>query len=92
MFEANFYLDLVNAEYGTNLTPAITVASLPQTSERILVRIRKYLRGNAMKGASFNHYRPARRLADHIASLEGQIAECTLGRFEQAFKVLNGLL
>ena len=45
-----------------------------------------------MKGAPFNHYRPARYLAENVAPLKGLLSAATLDRWEAAFTALNELL
>jgi hypothetical protein len=42
--------------------------------------------------ATFNHYRPARYLAENFARLSKDISAATLDRFEAAMKALNALL
>ena len=89
MFDADFYLKLVNGEFETDLT----VDQLLKRSSRILVRLEQYFKKNPLpKGAQFNHYRPARYFSENIGSLENELSEQTLNRFEQAFSTLNKLL
>jgi hypothetical protein len=56
------------------------------------VNVSEHLRANALKSGAFNHYRPARYLAENIGKLQGGLDDATLNRFEAAFKVLNSLL
>lgn len=87
LFDQQFYVDVVAKEYGV---AGLTVATLPPHS-RIVVRLEKYFEANP-PAAAFNHYRPARYMAEKIASLEGSISPATLDRFEQAFQRVNALL
>ena len=57
-----------------------------------VVRLEEYFRANPMKGAPFNHYRPARYLAENVAPLKGLLSAATLDRWEAAFTALNELL
>ena len=92
MFDPEFYIDLVNAEYALELSAPINLSSLPP-NPRIVMRIEKYVESNPLKtGVSFNHYRPARYLAEKIKTLGPKIDRPTLDRFEVVFKTLNGLL
>ena len=60
MFGPDFYLDLVNAEFGTKILDS----ALPQTSQRIITRLENHFENEPLPdGAAFNHYRPARYLA-----------------------------
>jgi hypothetical protein len=91
MFEVSFYLGLVNSEYTAELKAQITEAALP-THPRVLVRLEKSFEANPLKTGHFNHYRPARYFAQHIADLAPKLSSATLDRFEAAFKALNALL
>lgn len=89
MFDADFYLKLVNGEFETDLT----VDHLTKGPPRILIRLEKYFKNNPLpNGAQFNHYRPARYFSDNIGSLGNKLSEQTFARFEQAFSTLNKLL
>ncbi len=93
MFEPEFYLRLVNAEYAQALTKPIAASDLNVNLPRVLVRLEEYFAANPLKGdAAFSHYRPARYLAENVSALEGEMSEQTLERFENAFRALNQLL
>jgi predicted ATP-dependent endonuclease of OLD family len=92
MVEPSFYLELVNAEYKTELTAPIAEASLTSQHPRILVRLDEYFKTNPLKTGHFNHYRPARYLAENIGPLSAKLSSDTLNRFEAAFKAINALL
>ena len=89
MFDADFYLKLVNGEFETDLT----VDHLPKGPPRILIRLEKYFQNSPLpRDAQFNHYRPARYFSENIGSLEDELSGQTLARFEHAFSTLNKLL
>ena len=89
IFDADFYLKLVNGEFGADLT----VDHLPKGPPRILIRLEKYFQNSPLpRDAQFNHYRPARYFSENIGSLEDELSGQTLARFEHAFSTLNKLL
>lgn len=92
MFERDFYLGIVNAEYKSNLAKPIDPADLTAYHPRVLAAIEEYLKGNPLQGATFNHYRPARYLTEHLGTLGNQLSAATLDNFERAFNALNRLL
>ena len=89
MFDAAFYLTLVNHEFGSSLT----VDDLPEGAPRIVSRLEQHFENNPLpNGAKFNHYRPARYFSENIGSLESELTDLQLDRFQQAFNDLNKLL
>ena len=92
MFSPSFYLDLVNAEYATELQKPIQLTDLTNGSPRITVRIEEYLSKVPLKSGSYNHYRPARYFAEKSQQLASKMDSQTIDRFEAAFKALNALL
>ena len=87
LFGPDFYLDLVNGEFGT----MIREGDLPQVSPRIIRRLEKHFENTPLpNSAKFNHYRPARYLSENTATL--QISDHALDQFEMVFKELNRLL
>ena len=89
MFEPDFYLRLVNAEYGSS----INVNDIATGPPRILQRLEQFLANNPLPGgAGFNHYRPARYFTENSSVLESSLSETELERFQQAFDKLNSLL
>ena len=85
MFYPEFYLKLVNGEFSASLKSS----QLSSTHPRILQRLEKH---PLPKNTPFNHYRPARHLSENIGSLEGELTDETLDRFQRAFDALNQLL
>ena len=93
MFELDFYLKLVNAEYAKGLQEPLEVKDLGLKGHRVLRAIEQYLKGHPLKnGETFNHYRPARYFLENAAALIAHLSEATLSRFEAASKTLNALL
>lgn len=89
MFAPDFYLKLVNGEFETSLT----VDNLPPSSPRILRRLENYFENHPQSnGVPFNHYRPALYLSKHLNSLENDLTESDLDRFQKVFDTLNQLL
>ena len=89
MFDAEFYLTLVNSEFGSSLT----VDDLPEGPPRIISSLEQHFENNSLpNGAKFNHYRPARYFSENIGSLESELTNLQLDRFQQAFDDLNKLL
>ena len=89
MFNPDFYLKLVNRAFGSS----VTLADLSINHPRILRRLEEYLKRNPLpKNRKFNHFRPARYLSENIGSIEKELSEQELARFEQVFKALNALL
>jgi energy-coupling factor transporter ATP-binding protein EcfA2 len=87
MFDEEFYLRLVGEEFGVALTPSDIKSKHP----RIVVRLEEHFVSNPLpKGSKYNHYRPARLLAEKPAALG--LPATTLDRFERAFTALNALL
>jgi hypothetical protein len=91
MFDEEFYIELVNAEFSESLTAPLRATDLQNPSSRIIVKLEDYFRTNTMTdGIQYSHYRPSRFCAEKIATLT--IPEATLDRFEAAFSALNALL
>ena len=89
MFDPKFYLKLVNGEFGTNLT----VNALPPGVPRIVRRLEDYFENNPLpNGVKFNHYRPALYLSKNLDSLEADLTESDIERFQETFDALNKLL
>ena len=93
MFELDFYLRLVNGDYGKSLDKPIEESDLSERHPRVLVRLTRFLERSPLKGrARFSHYRPARYFVENVSDLTKAISPATLGRFETAFIRLNSLL
>lgn len=92
MFEPDFYVEMVNGEFGNQLSKAIDSAELNDKIPRVLRSIEDWLKDNPMKTGSFGHYRPARYFTENIAELWPKVSDATKDRFEKAFQELNALL
>jgi energy-coupling factor transporter ATP-binding protein EcfA2 len=91
MFDDAFYLQLVNGEFAAALSAPLERSDLISGVPRILVRLENYFAAKPLSGGvHFNHYRPARYLAENVATLG--IPDDTLDRFEKAFNAANALL
>ena len=89
MFDPDFYLKLVNNEFGTSLT----VNDLPQGPPRIMRCLENHFENNPLPNSvQFNHYRPALHLSTNLDSLEDDLDEQDLNRFQKVFDALNQLL
>lgn len=93
MFDPDFYIKLVNAEFKTNLSRTVSKTSLTSKHPRILRRIAEFLVAHPLKqNVNFSHLRPARYLSENIAVLASELSDDSLKRFENAFRHLNNLL
>tara|TARA_R110002051_G_scaffold243798_1_gene303776 strand:- start:1199 stop:3163 length:1965 start_codon:yes stop_codon:yes gene_type:complete len=92
MFERDFYLSLVNAEFAKQLSKKITTANINAKDPRVLRSIEEWLAANPMRSGKFGHYRPARYFTENITTLWPNVSDATKDRFEAVFKHLNGLL
>lgn len=92
MFERDFYVSLVNAEFATQLKKPIDLKALNDKAPRVLRAIEAYLEGNPFKAGSFGHYRPARYFSENVTKLWPHVSDATKARFEAAFQHLNALL
>ncbi len=92
MFERDFYVNLVNAEFVKELNAPIPLSSLNAKEPRTLRAIEVYLQDNPFESGAFSHYRPARYFSENVAMLWKKVSDATKDRFEAAFKHLNALL
>ena len=89
MFAPEFYLDLVNREFGSK----ITLNELSHDVPRIVRRLTLYLNGNPLPNCvPFSHLRPANYLSNNTGLVKENISEEVFERFENAFKAINELL
>ncbi|MBV9825339.1 MAG: ATP-binding protein [Alphaproteobacteria bacterium] len=92
MFERDFYLLLVNAEYANVLQRPISAPDLDARIPRVIRAIEAVLSREPLKKGSFGHFRPARYFAEHLADLGPKVSATTKGRFAQAFEKLDAML
>lgn len=85
---APLYIKLVNAEYAAELGKPIAMEDLKSKHPRITVRLEQHFAENPLSGgAVFNHYRPARRMAETISELK--IPDAVLDRFQAVCSAVN---
>lgn len=89
MFDPDFYLQLVNQEFGISLK----IEDLPNYSPRIIRRLEEHFNNNPLpNNVKFNHYRPARHFSINLNLLEEDLTDSQLDRFQKVFDTLNKLL
>ena len=83
-----FYLELVNAEYAAALDEPVAEKDLKSKYPRITVRLEEHFAKNPLSsGVTFNHYRPARYLAEKVGDLT--VPSAVLDRFERICSAVN---
>jgi predicted ATP-dependent endonuclease of OLD family len=92
MFGAEFYVELVNAEFASQLSMPIDTCKLNLKIPRILVSLEQYISENPLKSGQFHHYRPARYFNENTKELAKKIPDDVKKRFADAFDALNALL
>lgn len=92
MFERDFYVALVNAEFAKELKRPIDLAALNAKEPRTLQAIEAYLDSNPLQSGAFGHYRPARYFSENAGTLWAKVSDATKDRFDSAFTHLNALL
>ncbi len=89
MFDPDFYLQLVNQEFGISLK----IEDLPTYSPRIISCLEEHFKNNPLpNNVKFNHYRPALYFSKNVQSLESALTDSHLDHFQKAFDALNKLL
>lgn len=92
MFDVDFYLDIVNAEYKTEIPNPIKENDLKNRAPRILVRLEAHFKNVPLTKGVFSHYRPARYFHENLDKISKTLSDSTRDRWERAFSDLNGLL
>lgn len=92
MFERDFYVSLVNAEFAKELKKPVDSKKLNAKEPRTVRAVEAWLALDPLKSGTFGHYRPARYFSENVAKLWQQVSDATKDRFEAAFKHLNTLL
>lgn len=92
MFDRDFYVELINAEFAKQLKAKIDPGKLNTHEPRILRAVEAWIAANPLKSGTFGHYRPARYFSENVTTLWSKVSDVTKDRFEAAFKHLNGLL
>ena len=89
LFSVEFYLRLVNEEFGCAIRPTDLAVGHP----RVLRRIEDHLTKSPLaQQARFSHYRPARYFSANASSLAEHLGNEEVDRFETLFRAVNGLL
>ena len=89
MFEADFYLSLVNEEFGISLT----IADIGAEHPCILKRLKEYFENNPIpNNRKFSHLLPALYFSKNVSNLENQLSDLDFERFQKAFDALNALI
>jgi hypothetical protein len=91
LFHRDFYIELVNRAYASELPTPITAADLNARDPRIVRQIEAYFQKKKIAGGKFNHYKAARTYLREQASLP-DLDNGTLDRVEKLFQRLNGLI
>lgn len=92
LFEANFYLKLVNEVYSADLPERITLKTITDGNPRIVQRIEGYFKRAGIAGGHFDSYKVAAYLLQNHAELRGGIDESTLEKTTSMFERINALL
>ncbi|MER6274572.1 AAA family ATPase [Streptomyces sp900105755] len=91
LFDRDFYLELVNRAYASELTKPITASELNAKDPRVVRQIEAVFKKRKIT-TRFNHYRPAAVLLREQAALAPRIDAATITRADQLFTRLNSLL
>ncbi|WP_255435970.1 TOPRIM nucleotidyl transferase/hydrolase domain-containing protein [Salinispora sp. H7-4] len=91
LFDRDFYIELVNRAYASELPAPITAADLNARDPRVVRQVEAYFQKKKIAGGKFNHYKPARTYLREHASLP-ELDTATLDRIEKLFQRLNGLI
>ncbi|MFF0219597.1 hypothetical protein [Streptomyces vinaceus] len=90
LFDRDFYIELVNRAYASELTKPIGASELDAKDSRIVGQIEAVFKKRKIS-IRFNHYKPASVLLGEQVSLVPQITT-TIARADQLFTWLNSLL
>ncbi|WP_280448597.1 AAA family ATPase [Nocardia brasiliensis] len=92
LFEPDFYVDLVNRAFKSQLPTPFTTKDLSGNSPRIVRRIEGYFQQQGITSGRINHYKPAVLLLREQVALIPKLSSATLERAEQLFVRLNSLI
>ncbi|MET8940473.1 AAA family ATPase [Streptomyces rubiginosohelvolus] len=91
LFDRDFYVELVNRAYATELATPITAAELNAKDPRVVRQIEAAFKKRKI-ATRFNHYRSAAVLLREQKELASKIDAATIARADQLFTRLNALL
>lgn len=92
LFGRNFYLDLVDRAYATDLATPITTADLTGGDQRVVRAVAAYFAEHNVAGGSFDRYKPAAVLLAEQATLIADIDADAAARAGRLLARLNDLL
>ena len=92
LFDANFYLRLVNEVYAAELPAQLTLKAITDSNPRIVQRIQSYFENEGIADGQFDSYRAAAFLLQKHAELRDQIDDSTIERAASMFERINSLL
>jgi predicted ATP-dependent endonuclease of OLD family len=92
LFDAEFYLNLVNSAYPKELSKKLNLKSFTNQNPRIVKRIEEYFKTHTISGGHFNHYLPAVFLLNEQSDLLKKIDTATIDRAAALFQKINTLL
>jgi hypothetical protein len=92
LFDANFYLKLVNEAYAGEIPGAITMKAITDSNPRIAQRVQAYFEAEGIAGGRFDPYKPASLLLQRFADLCDQVDQETVERAASMFERINALL
>lgn len=90
LFDPEFYLELVNRAYASELTTPVKLDDLISHDPRIVRRVEEHFKSLRLHG--LNHFRPAQVLLRQQGDLVARIDAATLDRADALFQRLNKLL
>ncbi len=91
MFDADFYVNLVNAAYRNVMGQPISLDTLPNAGARLRDRVAEHFRINPLPNMIFSHRRPARLFADNVEKLKGEVPAQAMNRFALLFAWLDSI-
>ncbi|MFE9806095.1 AAA family ATPase [Streptomyces sp. NPDC005548] len=91
LFDRDFYLELVNRAYASELTSPISASELNARDPRVVRQIEAAFKKRKIT-TRFNHYKPAAVLLREQTTLAPRIDGATITRADQLFTRLNSLL
>lgn len=91
LFSEELYLQIVNDCYKNKLKKEVKTTDLSKMP-RLVKRFEKIFEGSDFIDGSFNHYKPSIFLQSNFDQYKDKIDDEILGKFEEIFKKVNGLL
>ena len=92
MFDRDFYVSLINAEFASVLQRPLTAFDLSKHQPRVVRAVEDAFMSVPLKKGEFGRFRAARYFSEHLGELAGKISEQTKLRFAEIFGRLNMFL